>query len=136
MEIKQAQKILAEQHRAVLATLRRDGSPQLSPVLTALDDDGTVLVSTRETAFKTRNLRRNPSLWLCVLSDGFFGRWVQVAGTADIVELPAAMPGLERHYRLISGEHENWDEYRAAMHAERRVLLRVTITAAGPDRIG
>jgi PPOX class probable F420-dependent enzyme len=136
MDLDEAREVIREQHRAVLATLRGDGAPQMSPVLVALDDDGRVVVSTRETALKVRNLRRDPRLWLCVLPDGFFGRWIQVEGSAEIVSLPEAMDGLVDYYRRLSGEHENWDEYREAMRTERRVLLRVTLDRAGPDRAG
>ncbi len=136
MDLDEAREVIREQHRAVLATIRNDGTPQMSPVLVALDDEGRVLVSTREAALKVRNLRRDPRLWLCVLPDGFFGRWVQVEGSAEIVSLPDAMDGLVDYYRRISGEHENWDDYREAMQGERRVLLRVAIDRAGPDRAG
>jgi PPOX class probable F420-dependent enzyme len=136
MDLDEARQVIREQHRAVLATIRTDGTPQMSPVLVALDDEGRVLVSTREAALKVRNLRRDPRLWLCVLPDGFFGRWVQVEGSAEIVSLPDAMDGLVDYYRRISGEHENWDDYREAMQRERRVLLRVAIVRAGPDRAG
>jgi PPOX class probable F420-dependent enzyme len=136
MDLDKAREVIREQHRAVLATIRTDGTPQMSPVLVALDDEGRVLVSTREAALKVRNLRRDPRLWLCVLPDGFFGRWVQVEGSAEIVSLPDAMDGLVDYYRRISGEHENWDDYREAMQRERRVLLRVAIVRAGPDRAG
>jgi PPOX class probable F420-dependent enzyme len=136
MDLDEARQVIREQHRAVLATIRADGTPQMSPVLVALDDEGRVLVSTREAALKVRNLRRDPRLWLCVLPDGFFGRWVQVEGSAEIVSLPDAMDGLVDYYRRISGEHENWDDYREAMQRERRVLLRVAIVRAGPDRAG
>lgn len=128
--------MVAEQHRAVLATMRSDGTPQMSPVLVALDDAGRVVVSTRQTAYKVRNLRRDPRVWLCVLPDAFFGRWIQVGGTARIVELPEALDGLVDYYRSISGEHENWDDYRAAMQREQRVLLQIELTSAGPDRAG
>ena len=98
--------VIREQHRAVFATTRHDGTPQMSPVLVAVDDDGRALVSIRETAAKVRNLRRDPRSWLCVLPDGFFGRWVQVEGLAEIVYLPEAMDGLEDLWvpetRLIS----------------------------------
>jgi PPOX class probable F420-dependent enzyme len=136
MDLDEAREVVRQQARAVLATMRADGTPQMSPVLVAMDDAGRVLVSTRETALKVHNLRRDPRLWLCVLPDGFFGRWVQVEGTAEIVSLPDAMDGLVDYYRRVSGEHENWADYRAAMERERRVLLKVTITRAGPDRSG
>ena len=136
MELSAAKEFLASQHRAVLATMRADGTPQMSPVLQALDDTGDVLISTRETAYKLRNIRRNPRVWLCVLPDEFFGRWLQVEGNAEVIELPEAMDGLERYYRLASGEHPDWAEYREVMRAERRVLVRVELTRAGPDRSG
>jgi PPOX class probable F420-dependent enzyme len=136
VDLDEARAVIREQHRAVLATIRDDGTPQMSPVLVAVDDEGRALVSTRETALKVRNLRRDPRLWLCVLADGFFGRWVQVEGRAEIVSLPDAMDGLVDYYRRLSGEHDNWDDYREAMRRERRVLLRVTLTRAGPDRAG
>jgi PPOX class probable F420-dependent enzyme len=136
MDLDRAREVVRQQHRVVLATLRNDGTPQMSPVLAALDDDGRVLVSTRETAVKVRNLRNDPRVWLCVLPDEFFGRWIQVEGRAEIVPLPDAMDGLVDYYRRVSGEHDNWDDYRAAMQRERRVLLRVTLSRAGPDRAG
>jgi PPOX class probable F420-dependent enzyme len=136
MDLDEARQVVREQHRAVLATIRGDGTPQMSPVLVAVDDEGRVLVSTREAALKVRNLRRDPRSWLCVLPDGFFGRWIQVEGRTEIVSLPDAMDGLVDYYRRVSGEHEDWADYRAAMQRERRVLLRIELTRAGPDRAG
>jgi PPOX class probable F420-dependent enzyme len=136
MDLDEARAVIAEQHHAVLATLRRDGTPQMSPVVATVDDQGRVLVSSRETAFKVRNLRRDPRAWLCVLSDEFYGRWVQVGGSVRIVELPEAMDGLVDYYRSISGEHPDWDDYRAAMQRERRVLVQIELASAGPDRQG
>lgn len=136
MELDAARSVLAAQHRGVLATARADGTPQMSPILHALDERGDLLISTRQAAMKTRNIRRAPQVWLCVLPDGFFGNWIQVEGTATIVELPEAMSGLEEYYRLVSGEHDDWDGYRAAMRAEQRVLVRVRLEKAGPDRSG
>lgn len=136
MDLDEARAVVAEQHRAVLATLRSDGTPQMSPVLAAIDDQGRVVVSTRQTAMKVRNLRRTPTAWLCVLPDDFFGRWIQVGGTARIVELPEAMEGLVDYYRRIAGEHGSWDDYREAMEREQRVLLQIELTSAGPDRAG
>jgi PPOX class probable F420-dependent enzyme len=136
MDLDEARVVIAEQHHVVLATLRRDGTPQMSPVLATVDGQGHVVVSSREAAFKVRNLRRDPRAWLCVLPDGFYGRWIQVGGSVRIVELPKAMDALVDYYRRISGEHPDWDDYRAAMQRERRVLLQIELTAAGPDREG
>jgi PPOX class probable F420-dependent enzyme len=136
MDFDAARSFLATNHRGVLATRQADGSPQLSPVMAGVDSEGRVVISTRQTAYKVRNIRRDPRVWICVMNDAFFGPWIRIAGTAKIVELPEAMEPLVEYYRGISGEHSDWDEYRAAMEAERRVLLRVTITTAGPDRHG
>jgi len=136
MHIHEALEFIAADHHAVLATLKADGTPQLTPVTVGVDDDGHAVVSTRQAAYKVRNVRRDPRVWLCVLPDGFFGKWVQVEGTAEIVELPEAMEQLVDYYRRISGEHPDWDDYRAAMERERRVVLRITITRAGPDVSG
>jgi len=136
MDIAAARAFLAANHRAVLATHRGDGSPQLSPVLVGVDPQGRAVISTRQTAYKTHNVRRDPRVWICVTNDAFFGPWFQIDGTAEIVELPDAMEPLVEYYRSIAGEHADWNEYRAAMEAERRVLLRVTITTVGPDRHG
>lgn len=136
MDLDHARDVIRKQHRAVLATLRSDGSPQMSPVLAALDDEGRVVISTRETAYKVRQVRNDPRVWLCVLPDQFFGRWIQVDGIAEVVTLPTAMEGLISYYRAISGEHRDWADYRASMIAERRVLLRVELHRAGPDRSG
>jgi len=136
MDLDEARAVIAEQHHVVLATLRRDGTPQMSPVLATVDDEGRVMVSSRQSAFKVRNLRRDPRAWLCVLSDDFFGRWIQVGGRARVVELPAAMEGLVDYYRKISGEHPDWDDYRSAMQRDARVLVQIELASAGPDRQG
>jgi PPOX class probable F420-dependent enzyme len=136
MDISEAIEYVRTQHNAVLATLKQDGTPQLSPVTAGVDADGRVVISTRETAYKVRHIRRNPRVWLCALPDGFYGQWAQLDGTAEIVELPAALDGLVAYYRDIAGEHPDWDDYRAAMERERRVLLRVTVTRAGPTVSG
>jgi PPOX class probable F420-dependent enzyme len=136
VQLDRAREFLRANHRAVLATTRADGRPQLSPVLCGVDSAGRVLISTRETAVKTRNLRRNPLASLCVLSDAFFGGWVQVEGKAEIVSLPDAMELLVEYYRLVSGEHPDWDEYRATMQRDRRCVIRIEIDRAGPDISG
>jgi PPOX class probable F420-dependent enzyme len=136
MDADTAREFIRKSHHAVLATYRADGSPQMSPVAAAVDGDGMVVVSTRETAIKTRNLRRDPRASLVVLSDAFFGDWVQVDGRAAVVSLPEAMDGLVEYYRRVAGEHPDWDDYRAAMERERRVLLRISVDRAGPNRSG
>ncbi len=136
MDLDPARDFLRTHHRAVLATTRRDGQPQLSPVLAAIDGEGRVLISTRETAVKTRNLRRDPNASLCAFSDGFFGEWIQVEGTAEVISLPAAMDLLVAYYRAVAGEHPDWADYRAAMERDRRVIVRISITRAGPDISG
>ena len=95
-----------------------------------------MIISTRETAVKTKNARRHPYASLCVFSDGFFGPWVQVEGTAEVVSLPDAMELLVDYYRRTAGEHSDWADYRAAMEDERRVIIRVSIDRAGPNAGG
>jgi PPOX class probable F420-dependent enzyme len=132
----EARAFVASNHRAVLITHRSGGRLQTSPVLVGVDGQGKLVISTREGASKTRNLRRDPTAVLCVFSDGFFGRWMQIEGTAEIVSLPEAMAGLVDYYRRISGEHPDWDDYRQAMQQEQRVLVRVSIDTVGPTRAG
>jgi PPOX class probable F420-dependent enzyme len=127
---------IGEHHHAVLATYRRDGQVQLSPVAATVDADGRVVVSTRETAMKTLNLRRDPRASLCVISDAFFGEWHAVEGTVEIVSLPEAMEPLIDYYRRTAGEHPDWDDYRAAMERDRRVLVRLTVQRSGPRQQG
>ena len=135
MEIAKALEFIAQNHRAVLATTRSDGSPQLSLVAAGVNGD-TVVISTRETAMKTRNLRRRPWASLLVFTDAFYGDSVQVAGNVEVVSLPEAMDGLIAYYRQLGGEHPDWEEYRSAMERERRVLLRMSVECAGPDTAG
>ena len=136
MELERAREFMRANHRAVLATTRSDGRPQLSPVTVGVAADGRVLISTRETAIKTKNLIRDPRASLCVMNDRFFGEWVQAEGTAEIIRLPGAMDLLVDYYRRISGEHPDWDDYRNAMVRDKRVIAAITLTRAGPDRGG
>jgi PPOX class probable F420-dependent enzyme len=133
VEIPRAVEFVRSNHRAVLATRRSDGSPQLSPVTVTADDDGRILVSTRETAVKAKNLARDPRASLCVMNDRFFGEWIQAEGTAEIIHLPDALELLVDYYRRISGEHPDWADYRSAMVRDKRVIVRITISRAGPD---
>lgn len=119
-------------HRAVLATHRKDGGIQQSPVVAAVDDYDRVVISSRTGAIKTINIRRDPRASLCVMNNGFFGEWQSVDGPVEVVELPQAMEPLVDYYRQVAGEHPDWDEYRSAMESERRVLLRLTVERSGP----
>jgi PPOX class probable F420-dependent enzyme len=136
MDLADARAFVRANHRGVLATYRQDGRPQLSPVTAGVNDAGELVISSRETAYKVRNLRRDPRASYCGFPDAFFGSWVQVDGTARIVSLPEAMDGLVAYYRAIAGEHPDWDEYREAMRRERRVLVLITPERAGPTRSG
>ena len=136
MDIAEAQQFLRENECAVLATWRRDGRVQMSPITVGLDAEGRAIISSRETAYKVKNLRRDPRASVCVLVDEFTGPWVQIEGPAEILSLPEAMEPLVEYYRLVAGEHPDWDEYRRAMERDRRVLIRITIESAGPDRKG
>jgi len=137
MDLADAVAFVRTHHNAVLATRRRDGSPQLSPVTVGADDEGHVTISSRERAFKVRNIRRDPRVSLCVLPENFYGgRWIQIDGTASVLSLPEAMEPLVEYYRRISGEHPDWDDYRAAMVRHERVLVRVAIERARPDQAG
>ena len=132
MEIEKGLDYVRDNSRAVLATRRRDGSPQMSPVTLAVVDN-EIIMSTRETAIKTWNLRRDPVSWLCVFPDKWLGRWVQLQCRAEIVSLPDAMDLLVNYYRTLSGEHPDWDDYRRAMTEDQRCMVKFEIEAAGPD---
>lgn len=135
MEIDKARDFIRQNHGAVLATYRIDGRPQMSPVVAVVDDDGRVAISSRESAYKVKNLRRDPRVSVLVTKDGSW-EWIQVDGTATTLSLPDAMEPLVEHYRRIAGEHPDWNDYRAAMERELRLLVLVDIERAGPDRSG
>ena len=121
-------------HRGVLTTIRRDGRPQLSNIVFARGADGSPLISVTDDRAKTRNLRRDPRTALHVTDDSFW-RYVVLDGTAEIsavAQAPddAVSDALADLYRQLSGEHPNWDEFRAAMVAERRCVLTLTVTTA------
>ena len=136
MDLDRARDFIRTHHHAVLATRTRDGGVQQSLVDVGVDEAGRLVVSSRETAYKTKNLRRDPWAQLCVFTASFYGDWVVVEGMVEVVSLPEAMEPLVDYYRSISGEHEDWDDYRAAMQEQRRVLLRLDPVRAGPDRQG
>jgi PPOX class probable F420-dependent enzyme len=123
-------------HHAILMTTRRDGRPQSSPNTCGVDAEGRIVISTYPERAKAANVRRNPQVSVLVLSDDFGGPWVQVDGTAEVLDLPAALEPLVDYFRCISGEHPNWDEYRQAMQKQGKSLIRVTIDRWGPIATG
>ncbi|MCC3655581.1 MULTISPECIES: PPOX class F420-dependent oxidoreductase [Streptomyces] len=127
---------LRPRHHAVLMTRKRDGSPQMSPLTCGVDPEGRIVMSTYPERAKARNARRDPRVSLCVLSDAFNGPYVQVDGTAEVLDMPEALEPLVEYFRCISGEHPDWDEYREAMRVQNKSLIRVTITGWGPVATG
>jgi PPOX class probable F420-dependent enzyme len=127
---------LRDRHHGVLMTTRADGRPQLSPVTCGVDADGRIVVSTYPQRAKARNARRDPRVSMCVLSDDFGDAYVQVDGHAEVLDLPAALEPLVEYFRCISGEHPDWDEYRAAMTRQGKCLIRITIDDWGPVATG
>ncbi|RBY81138.1 PPOX class F420-dependent oxidoreductase [Blastococcus sp. TF02-09] len=127
---------LRPRHKAVLVTRRREAGVQLSPVTCGVDGEGRIVISTYPQRAKVTNARRTSAVSLCVLSDDFDGPWVQVDGEAEVLDLPEALEPLVEYYRAISGEHPDWDEYRAAMQRQGKSLLRITVTGWGPIATG
>lgn len=123
-------------HRAILLTRRADGSPQASPLTCGVDDSGRIVVSTYPERAKTRNAKRDPQVSVLVLSDDWDGPWVQVDGTAEVVDSPESVEALVEYYRNIAGEHPDWDEYRAAMVKQGKSIIRVTPERWGPVATG
>ncbi|GAA4002294.1 TIGR03618 family F420-dependent PPOX class oxidoreductase [Streptomyces marokkonensis] len=123
-------------HRAILLTRRTDGSPQGSPLTCGVDDSGRIVASTYPERAKTRNAHRDPRVSLIVLSDEWNGPWVQVDGTAEVIDTPDSVEPLVEYYRNIAGEHPDWDEYRRAMVEQGKSIIRVTPEKWGPVATG
>jgi PPOX class probable F420-dependent enzyme len=127
---------LRPRHHALLLTRKQDGMPQLSPVSAGVDAEGRVVVSTYPRRAKTRNARRDPRVSLCFLSDDWDDAWVQVDGSAEVLDMPEAAEPFVDYYRSIAGEHPDWEDYKAAMVRQDKSLLRVTIDSWGPIATG
>ena len=125
-------------HHLVLVTTRADGRPQLSPVTGGVDAGGRIVISTYPDRAKTRNLRRDPAASVLVLSDEWDDAWVQVDGTAEVLDMPSpeAEDALVDYFRCIAGEHPDWEEYRQAMRRQGKSLVRVTVDRWGPVATG
>ena len=127
---------LRPRHRGTLATRRRDGGLQMSPVTCGVDDEGRIVVSTYPRRAKAVNARRDPAVSMVVHSDEWDGPYVQVDGTAEVLDLPDSVEPLVDYFRCISGEHPDWDEYREAMRQQGKSLIRITIDRWGPVATG
>jgi PPOX class probable F420-dependent enzyme len=138
VELNELLEFVRPRHQMILVTTRRDGSPQLSPVTGGVDSDGRIVISSYPERAKLHNLRRTPQADVLVLSDDFGGAWVQVDGPAEVLDMPSAEAedGLVEYFRCISGEHPDWDEYRAAMRTQGKSLIRVTPQRWGPVATG
>ena len=137
IEIDRAREFLRQHHWAILATRRRNGDLQMSPVTVGLDPQGRAIISSRETAYKVKNLRRDPRAALCAITPSFHGEgWVQVNGPAEIICLPAALDILVYLHRQAYGEHKSWPEFNERMVRERRVIIRISVASVGPQRRG
>jgi PPOX class probable F420-dependent enzyme len=127
---------LRPRHHAILMTTRRDGRPQASPNTCGVDAEGRIVISTYPERAKAMNIRRDSRVSVCVLSDDFGGPWVQVDGTAEVIDLPESVEPLVEYFRSISGEHPDWDEYRQAMRDQGKSLIRITVERWGPIATG
>ena len=136
MELEEAREFMRSNHRGVLAARKPGGGIHQSPILVTVDDNGRAIISSRETAYKVKYLRRDPWVQLCVFTEAFFGRWIFAEGSADVLSLPEAMDPLIDYYKRFPDDNPPWDEYRERMRHEKRVLIRITLDHAGPDRQG
>ena len=137
VDLAAAKEFLTNHHHGVLATHRKNGGIQMSPITPGLDEGGRVIISSRETAYKVKNLRRDPRAAVCVFAPSFHGEgWVQASGSAEIISLPQALDTLIYLSRQAYGEHKNWQDFRQRMARERRVIIRITIESVGPQRRG
>jgi PPOX class probable F420-dependent enzyme len=123
-------------HKGTLVTTRRDGRPQMSPVACGVDEQGRVVVSTYPERAKAVNARRDPRVSILIHSDDWDDPYVQVDGTAEVLDLPEALEPLVDYFLCIAGEHPDWDEYRAAMREQDKSLIRITIERWGPVATG
>jgi len=137
MKITDVQKFLADNHRGVLVTRKRDGWPQITLVTPVIDAQGRVIITSRGTTYKLKNIRRDPRVSMLVMGEEFSGsKYVQLHGTAEIISQPEAMDLLIYWQRQMKGEHPNWDEHRETMKKEQRVVIRISIERVGPNKRG
>ena len=136
VELEQLLEFVRPRHRMVLVTHRRDGTPQLSPVTGGVDGEGRIVISTYPDRAKTKNARRTPEASVLVLSDEWNDAWVQVDGPAEVLDIPDSIEPLVEYFRVIAGEHDDWEEYRTAMIRQGKSIVRITPEHWGPIATG
>ena len=127
---------LSGKHKWVLATTRADGRPQMSLVTGGQIADGRLVIATYPSRVKVGNIRKNTNASIAVMGDAFNDAWVQIDGDAEVVDLPDAADLLVEYFRSISGEHDDWDEYRQAMTDQGKCAIVITPTRWGPVSTG
>ncbi len=136
MEIADAQKFIKENHRACIAVRQKDGWPQMTLVTPGIDAAGRVILTSRGTTYKVKHLRRDPKVSMLIFGEQFSGsKFVQIHGSAEVVDLPQAMDGLIDWYKTVRGEHKNWEDYKKQVTDEKRVLIRINIEKVGPQSV-
>ena len=127
-----------DRHKITLITTRRNGRPQVSPVSGGVDEQGRIVISTYPDRAKAVNLRRDAAATVLVHSDDWDGPYVQIDGTAEVLDMPSpeAEDGLVEYFRCIAGEHTDWEEYREAMRRQGKSLIRITPESWGPIATG
>ena len=136
MEIADAQKFIKDNHRACIAVRQKDGWPQMTLVTPGIDAEGRVILTSRGTTYKVKHLRRDPKVSMLIFGEQFSGsKFVQIHGSAEVIDLPQAMDGLIHWYKSVRGEHKNWEDYKQQVTDEKRVLIRINIEKVGPQSI-
>jgi len=136
MQIADAQNFLKNNHRACIAVRQKDGWPQMTFVSPGIDEQGRVIITSRGSTYKVKTIRRDPRVSMLIFGEQFSGsKFVQIHGTAEIVDLPAAMDILMYWYKQVRGEHKNWDDYKKEMQDQKRVIIRVNIAKVGPQTV-
>ncbi len=137
MDIAEAKEFLKGKQHGVLVARKKDGSLQMTLVSPAIGTNGDLILTSRETTYKVKNIRRNPQISLLVFGEKFNGsNYIQVDGKAEIIPQPQAMDIVLDWHRQIRGEPANWDEIREKTKADRRIAMRVTIEKVCPQSQG
>jgi PPOX class probable F420-dependent enzyme len=130
VDLARARAFLEGKRNGILATIKRDGRPQLSNILFVLDqDDGRIKISVTQSRAKVHNLRRDPRASLHVAGKDFY-QYLVVEGQARLIEGEGVLEALRDYYRKARGEHPDWKDYDAAMVRDQRLLLSISLDRA------